>query len=84
MIDQLFSGPLARGRSCPGTLASRIDSFARRLQELGYARSTRRVKLWVVADFGRWLHRRKLRAADVDEQIVVKYLRRHRRASRSG
>jgi site-specific recombinase XerD len=33
----------------------------------------------MVADFSRWLQRRKLRAAEVDEQIVVKYLRRRRR-----
>lgn len=82
MTEQLFLGPLAGECSCPGPLASHIDSFARRLQELGYARTTEREKLRVVADFSRWLQRRKLRAADVDEQIVVKYLRRRRRRGR--
>lgn len=82
MTDQLCSGPLAAGRSCPGPLAAHIDSFASRLQELGYARTTRREKLRLVAEFSRWLQRRKLRAADVDEQVVVKYLRRRHRRGR--
>jgi len=64
-----------------GPLRPHIDAFAGQLQELGYASSTRREKLGVVVDFNRWLQRRELLAADVDEQIVVKYLgRRHRRS----
>ena len=61
-----------------GPLRPHIDAFARQLQELGYASSTRREKLGVVADFSGWLQRRELLATDVDEQIVVKYLGRRR------
>ena len=79
MTDHILSRAVAEELSCTGPLTSHVDSFVRRLRELGYASSTRRVKLRMVADFSGWLQRRKLRAADVDEQIVVKYLRRRRR-----
>jgi site-specific recombinase XerD len=36
----------------------------------------------MLTDFSRWMQRWKLLAADVDEQIVVKYLRRRRRRGR--
>ncbi|MHC4137780.1 MAG: site-specific integrase [Planctomycetota bacterium] len=76
MKDHFLSDPLATERWRVGPLAPHVDAFERRLQELGYARSTRREKLRLVAEFDRWLGRRKLLAADVDEQIVVKYLER--------
>ena len=76
MTDHFLSDLPAGKRWCPGPLAPHVDSFAKRLQELGYARSTRRQKLRVVADFSRWLQRRELLAADMDEQTVVKYLGR--------
>lgn len=79
MTDQSPSDPLAREGWCSGPLAPYVDSFAKRLQELGYARSTRREKLRGVAHFSRWLRRRELLAADVNEQVVTQYLGRRRR-----
>lgn len=79
MTDHLPSDPLARERLCSGPLAPHLDSFAKRLQELGYARSTRREKLRVVAHFSRWLQRRELLAADVNEPVVIRYLERRGR-----
>jgi len=81
MTDFPLARPLTRERCRSGPLGPHIDAFARQLQELGYARSTRREKLRLVADFSRWLQRRKLLAPDVGEQIVVKYLRRRGRRS---
>jgi site-specific recombinase XerD len=79
MTDDLVSGPSFGQRWHFGPLGPHVDAFARRLSELGYARSTRREKLRVVADFGRWLERRGRVVADVDEHIVVEYRRRCRR-----
>ena len=79
MTDVLVSGQ--RGPS--GPLAPHVDGFSKRLSELGYARSTRREKLRVVADFGRWLERRGLVVADVDERCVLEYHRRCRRRGHS-
>jgi integrase/recombinase XerD len=79
MTDHSLSDPLDEERWCPGPLAPYVDNFAKRLQELGYARFTRRQKLRVVAHFSRWLRRRELQAADVNEQVVIQYLERCRR-----
>lgn len=79
MTDHFLSEPLAQELSCSGPLGPHLDAFARHLDELGYASSTRREKLRVVADFSGWLQRRELLAADVDEDIVVEYLGRWRR-----
>jgi site-specific recombinase XerD len=80
MTDCRLSDPGSGEHWCPGPLAPYADLFAKRLQELGYASSTTREKLRVVADFSRWLQRCELLAAAVDERVVVKYLKRHRRA----
>ena len=45
-----------RWRDAPLTLD--IAAFAKRLEGLGYARSTSQAKLRVVGIFGRWLQRR--------------------------
>jgi site-specific recombinase XerC len=79
MMDDVASGPSFGHRWHFGPLAPHVDAFAARLSELGYARSTRRVKLRAVADFGRWLERRGVVVADVDEHIIVDY---HRRCGR--
>jgi integrase/recombinase XerD len=76
MTDHFLSGPLAGERWRAGALAPHVDAFAKRLLELGYASATRRAKLRLVADFSRWLGRRKLLASDVDGRIVGKYLER--------
>lgn len=81
MTDSPVSDPLAGDRWHSGPLGLHVDAFARQLQELGYASSTRRQKLGVVADFSRWLQRRELLAADVNERIVAKYLGRRGRRS---
>lgn len=69
-----------RWRDAP--LALHVDAFAKRLQGLGYARSTSQEKLRVVGIFGRWLQRRDLLVAEVDEQRIVEFLRRHARLGR--
>lgn len=79
MTDDLVSRPSFGQRWHSGAMAPHVDAFARRLCELGYARSTRREKLRLVADFGRWVERRGRVVADVDEQIVVEYQERRRR-----
>lgn len=76
MTDHFLSDALAQERWHSGPLGPHVNAFARQLQELGYASATRRQKLGVVAAFSRWLQRRKLLAAEVNEQIVVKYLAR--------
>jgi site-specific recombinase XerD len=85
MTDDLESDPSFERRARFGALAPHVDAFARRLAELGYARATTREKLRAVAGFGRWLERRGVAVARVDEHIVVEYggRRRHRSDSKA-
>lgn len=78
MTDPFGSSPLGGERWRDGPLTPHVDAFAKRLQGLGYAGSTRRDKLRLVGSFSRWLERRDLLAAEVDEQTIVAYLRRRR------
>lgn len=75
-MTDVLSDPLIQERWHSGPLGPHVDAFARQLRELGYARTTIQQKLRVVATFSRWLERRKLPVAEVDEQSVVKYLAR--------
>jgi site-specific recombinase XerD len=73
------------GLSCTGPLASRIEGFARQLSGQGYAANTVRTKRDRVADLSRWLERRKLSLAALDEDRLRQFwasLRRRDRARR--
>jgi site-specific recombinase XerD len=60
-------------------LASHIDGFANLLAREGYARSTLQEKLQLFVDLSRWLERRKLQAADLDEHRLSLFLSYRRR-----
>lgn len=79
MTVHFRSSPLAGERWRDGPLTPHVDAFAKRLQGLGYAGSTRREKLRAVESFSRWLKRRDLLAAEADEQTIVEFLGRHAR-----
>jgi len=60
MIDQFYSDPLSLQHLRFGPLGTHIDTFAELLSAQGYARSTTKEKIRVVAGLSRWLHRRRL------------------------
>jgi site-specific recombinase XerD len=74
-----FVAPVAaqRLRSC--VLGSHLDTFCTWLAELGYQRSTIRHKLWVVSDLTRWIGRKHLAVADLNERRVDEFLNARRR-----
>lgn len=62
-----------------------LDSFASALTQAGYAPSTARTQLRLLADLGEWLLRSKRTAADLDQNAVDAFLaarRRHHRRHR--
>lgn len=87
MTEQYFHDSVARKRLDVGPLASHIDGFSTLLASQGYATRTAKEKLRLVFDLSGWLHRRKLGIAELDEQLVNRFLIyccRQRRARRGG
>src|SRR3990172_1897542 len=84
MTGDVHSCRLAEERWRDAPLTLHVDAFAKRLEGLGYARSTSQDKLRVVGIFGRWLQRRDLLVAEVDEQRIVKFFGRHALLGRGG
>ena len=74
------------GQSCPGPLASHIEGFAAQLSRKGYAQNTVRAKCDMLADLSRWLERRRLTLAALDEGRLTQFLAtlRHREKTRRG
>src|SRR5437879_2299158 len=72
------------GRLHDGPLGPYVDDYAARLLAQGYCRKAARSQLRCVAEFSRWLKRRKLSAEDVDgvtiDGFLSAYHRRRRRA----
>jgi len=69
-----------------GPLGAYVDALAQRLDEEGYAKASARYALQLVADFGRWLRRRRIIAVQITAEHLGRYLEyrsRHRRR-RSG
>jgi site-specific recombinase XerD len=75
----IFKFPSVIRRQHDGPLGIHIDAYEAQLREQGYSRVSTYVHLHIVADFSRWLKRRRLDAADIDERIVRGYLRSRRR-----
>ena len=74
------------GQSCAGPLASHIEGFAAQLSRKGYAQNTIRAKCDVLADLSRWLARRQLTLAALDEGRLRQFqaTRRRRDKARRG
>jgi len=86
MLDQVLNDGAAVQRMRASTLGSQLDSFAARLSQLGYARSSIRDRLWTLAALGKWLKRRGLAATDLRRDIIAAFLTRRtpRRCIRRG
>ena len=74
------------GHSCAGPLASHVETFAAQLLHKGYAQNTVRAKCDLLADLSRWLERRGLPLAGLDEGRLTQFLatRRQRSKTRRG
>lgn len=77
-----FSAPTQR--VCVGPFASHIDCFARFLADQGYAPRSVKSKCSLVADLGRWLKRRGLPLAQLDDGKLKQFHVHHRRSIRRG
>ena len=63
-------------------LVSHLTPFENSLVENGYANSTVKSKLCLLASFGHWLERRRLSITDFDEQCIARFIAYKRRNGR--
>jgi site-specific recombinase XerD len=86
MLDQFLNDSVAVQRMRASPLGSQLDSFAGRLSQLGYTRSSIRDRLWTLVAFGKWLKRRRLQITDLRSNIAAAFLTRRtpRRLLRRG
>ena len=75
----IFKFPRVVRRHHEGPLGIHVDAYEALLREQGYSRGSTYVHLHIVADFSRWLRRRRLDAGDVDECTVERYLQSRQR-----
>lgn len=82
MLETYYKDPTAinRLRCCP--LGLHLDTFAASLERLGYAKTTIRLKLWLLGVFGRWLGENGLAVSDLEESVVALFFDERRRRHR--
>ena len=68
----------------PDLIVVQLRRFTSSLVEQGYADGTVRWKLKLVTNFVRWLKRRRLAVADLEEPLVKVFLKRKHRKRRGG
>lgn len=84
-MDQFYKDPRTPLRMRVGPLGAYVDALAQQLSDEGYAKASARYALQLVADFGRWLNRRRIIAPRLTPEHLGSYLEyrsrhRHRRS----
>jgi site-specific recombinase XerD len=82
MTSKRFSQFLVAQQLRAGALREQIGAIATALADRGYAPSTMREQVRLVAHLGQWLDRRHVSAADLDEACVARFLAHRRRCRR--
>lgn len=85
MLEQFYKDLRTPQRMREGALGAYIEAFAQQLNDEGYARSSLRYALQVIAGLGRWLTRRRIEANQLSAHNLDRYLayrsrQRHYRA----
>lgn len=79
MLEQFFKSTAPADRLRDGPFGSQLELHAERLLALGYALTTVRWCLWLLADLGRWLLSEGRRVVDLSEDVVLEFLESRRR-----
>ncbi len=74
MIEHFYLQPHHAERLRRGLLEPHLDGFAQLLFQQGYSRQAARQKLRLAADLSRWLERKRLPVAGINEQRVDEFL----------
>jgi len=84
MTRKFLADPLAQPPRGTGPLGAYLEGFGTLLAARGYARTTQQEQRRCVADFSRWLARRRLEVDDVDDRRGMEFVRARRRRGRVG
>jgi len=74
MLEELFTHPKAAPRLRSSPLGPWLDSFVKRLDELGYTEWSRRSQVVLAADFGRWMAADDRSVQTLDDTTVAAYV----------
>ena len=77
MIHQVCPNPELLQQLYTGPLGAHVDTFAQQMLDQGYASSTAKYAMRVLAAFSTWLQRQDLTATDLNEQQVEDFLHDH-------
>lgn len=77
MIHQVCPNPELLHQLYTGPLGAYVDTFAQQMLGQGYASSTAKYAMRVLAAFSTWLQRQDLTATDLNEQQVEDFLQDH-------
>ena len=81
-MNLIFKNPKTLQRMYEGPLGPYMDSYAADMHQQGYATPTAESQIRLVADFSRWLARKRLPPQEINHRTLSSYLRsraRHRR-----
>jgi site-specific recombinase XerD len=78
-VDPYFRYDAVCRRLRVGPLSDYIDTFAEILSDYGYAKDTGQQQLRAIARLSRWMSLHDLRAQDLDEEAVTRFLQGRRR-----
>jgi site-specific recombinase XerD len=82
VLEEFFERLAADKRSRGNPLVAHLSPFAASLMESGYADATMRSKLWLLADFGRWLEKGGQAVTELDERLAERFIASKRRQGR--
>lgn len=74
-MKTLYKDSCTLKRMHDGLLGAHVDDFARQMLEQGYARTSIRYALQLVANFGRWLSKHRIAVPQLTAEHLARYLR---------
>jgi integrase/recombinase XerD len=74
-MDLFFPDPRIHRRMHDGPLGPYVDSYAAQIRAEGYARYSAILRIRLIADFSRWLARRRINAHEITARHLPIYLR---------
>jgi site-specific recombinase XerD len=79
MLDDYFTRAEILRRHRAGFFGAHLDTYTSMAKELGYPPSTVRDHCYLFRLFGRWLDRRGMEVAEIDDEVISEFWRKRRR-----